>query len=86
MDLKKTTLSLGVTPKPISAYSTNHGKARATGAGATEVPRDSGGMTTGETGGNFSMAGMTKIPNNAGPTGTESGCEASIAAQESNGQ
>jgi len=34
------------------------------------TPRDGGGMSTGTTSGNFDLAAMTGLPNNAGATGT----------------
>jgi hypothetical protein len=34
------------------------------------TPRDSGGMADGKTSGNFSLDGMTALPNNAGASGT----------------
>jgi len=85
--LKNVSLATGAgTPKPISAYQTDHGEAKKSGAGGGTVPRDNGGMSTGGTGGNFSMAAMSGIPNNSSPTGTQSGADAAAAAFEANKQ
>lgn len=72
LSLKSTSLAIGAgTPAPISKYSTDHGKAYGTMPEVAPTPRDGGGMSTGETGGNFSMAGMTGVGLNAGATGTK---------------
>jgi hypothetical protein len=82
MDLNKVSLGIGgTTAKPIGAHTTDHGSAKATGAGAGVTPRDnSGALSSGETAGGFKFSGMTQLPNNAGPAGTESGAAEAQAA------
>lgn len=86
--LKDTMMKTGSgTPKPASAYQTDHGAAKANNAGKTEVPRDGGNLSDGTTGGNFKIggpAGMTSIPNNSGQGASIVGAEEAKAAFESN--
>ena len=80
VDLKNSSIGLGSMPAP---RSTLHVKPAPP---ADTTPRDNGGMSTGTTSGNFSLGGMTQVPNNAGATGTESGAEAAHAAMTENGK
>ena len=64
--LKDTSIGLGTTPASLPKIS----NPRPTPP-KVDAPRDAGGMSTGTTSGNFSMAGMTMLPNNAGPRGTQ---------------
>jgi hypothetical protein len=88
--LKDVSMKTGAgTPKPISAYTTDHGAAKANNAGKTEVPRDGGGLADGTTGGNFQIggpAGMTSIGINPGPQDAQPGADSSKAAQAANKQ
>lgn len=82
--LRDTSLKTGAgTPPPASKYTTDHGRTSKMPTMA-DTPRDGGGMSTGETGGNFAMD-MGKIPNNAA-TGTQSGSDAAQTAFEANKQ
>jgi hypothetical protein len=65
MSIKDSSISIGGTPAPLSKYITDHGAAKANNAGKTEVPRDSGKMSDGTTGGNFDLGSMTDRPNNS---------------------
>jgi hypothetical protein len=83
--LKDSSIALGGTPAPLSKYTTNHGSAKANGAGATENPRDNGGLSDGTTGGNnAAVAQMSKVALNASPAGSMPGSDAAKAAQKGN--
>jgi hypothetical protein len=85
--LKNVSLATGAgTPKPISAYTTDHGSAKNNGAGGGTVPRDGGLMSDGTTGGNFAINSMTARPNNPGQHATEEGAAAANAAFTGNKQ
>jgi hypothetical protein len=68
--LRDVSLTTGAgTPKPISAYGSADRPSK--NAAPTMVPRDNGGLSTGVTSGNFNLDGMTALPNNSGPLGTQ---------------
>ena len=73
--LRDVSMNVGGTPAPLSKYSTSHG-AHGPGVAPTQVPRDSGQMADGSTGGNFSLESMTKLPNNSGAKGTQETADA----------
>lgn len=76
LDLKSTSLKTGGVPKGIDAYQTDHGRNGKMPLIA-DTPRDGGGMSVGETSGNFDMSTMTNRPNNSGgATGTKSTADA----------
>jgi hypothetical protein len=82
-DLRSTSIAIGAgTPAPLSKY----GSAKRPAVPADATPRDGGGMSTGETSGNFKPSGMTSIGVNAGATGPQSGADAAIAAQQASGK
>jgi hypothetical protein len=78
-------MNVGGTPAPLSKYSTSHG-AHGPGVAPTQVPRDSGQMADGKTGGNYSETSMTSRPNNPGPSATQDGAEQAQAAFQANCQ
>ena len=83
--LRDSSIQVGGTPAPLNKYTTNHGR-QSKMPPMAPTPRDSGGMSDGQTGGNFDPKGMAAVPNGPGAAGTTPGADAAQAAFEENGQ